>query len=86
MPIIRVGQRWQFTMMSGHKTIKIVKKIYWKQSKTNPTKKIAMIEWSHTPKGRYVPNYSVRVFLQHCKARLLEKPMSDDRSTIVSKN
>lgn len=85
MQIIRVGQRWQFTMMSGHKTTKTVKRIYWKQSKMNPAKKIAMIEWSHTSNARYIPNYSVRTFLQHCKARLLTQRSLDAAPPAVVK-
>lgn len=77
MQIPRVGQRWEFRLMSGHKTIKTIERIYWKQSKMNPKRKIAMIEFRHTPNARYIPNYSVRVFLQHRMARLLTSRASD---------
>lgn len=71
MIIPRVGQRWEFypTIGKKHKTIKTITAIYWRTA--NDGKAYPTIQWSHTPKARYIPHSRVKTFLAKKAIRLL---------------
>jgi len=75
-PIIRVGQLWEFRPNKS-RIKRVVARVYWKQSVFNSARKIAMIEWSHTPNSRYVSSCSLPVLFGAWEGRLLTKRATD---------
>lgn len=70
MIIPRVGDVWEFRPTSGkkHTTKKRIKRIYWSASKVTG-RMCPWIEWSHTPKARYIGNIRVKYFLKERAVR-----------------
>lgn len=86
-PIVRTGQLWEFRPGEYKSRIRRrVARVYWKQSSSNPARKIAMIEWSHTPNSRYVPSCSLAVLFRKWDGRLLTKRAADERESARKKS
>lgn len=84
-PIIRIGQLWEFRPKKS-RIKRVVARIYWKQSSSNPARKIAMIEWSHTPNSRYIPSCSLAVLFRKWEGRLLTKRAGDWATCFCTKD
>lgn len=72
MTIPRVGDTWEFYPAAGksHTTKKEISAIYWKSNSTTGGI-VPWIEWSHTPKARYIPDMRVKHFLAKRAKRLV---------------
>ncbi len=72
--IPRVGDVWDFypTLGKKHTTRKRIDRIYWKFS-VFAGKAVPYIQWSHTPKARYIDDIRVKSFLKFKAIRLISR-------------
>lgn len=71
--IPRVGDVWKFRPSNGrHTTIKTITRIYWKPSRVTG-RLCPWIEWSHTPKARYIGGIRVSYFLRERAVKLVRR-------------
>jgi hypothetical protein len=80
MIIPRIGDYWEFRPTHGkkHTTKKRIVRIYWSPSKVT-SRMCPWIEWSHTPKARYIGDIRVKYFLQERAVRLICRARAERR-------